>query len=493
MTLFSARIFFALSLLLLTMKLLGNPFRFIVAMDGTGTHTSLQAAINDAPDHILTRIFIKKGVYNEQIAIGTHTAPSLKKISLIGEHRDSVVITGHRARNSTNGLTFMQVVTFQVYATDFYAENLTIQNTSFGNGQAEALFTGADRQTFNNVKIKGFQDTYRSRKGTRGYFRNSWIEGTVDFIYAGGVLFFDHCIIHCLPGGGYITAPEDAAFTIPRASTAIDRFLRLGFIFRNCDITAAPGVANNSYYLGRPWNVMAGSFFIQCRLGKHIHPAGWIGWNGNEASSSFAEFRNTDSEGNPIPTGQRVSWSFQLPEQDVIAHFTPQSVYARVSTTTYDPESLCVAPTPPTGLHLDGNVLRWTAAEPVAGYAIFQNGQFVGSTADNHFVPSEGVTGVFSIKSVGAFGQLSQTAVSTYTPEISKKQPFLWVANTLYFSEPAQLKLFHVSGRMAMEVLSYQDKISLNHLSRGVYVYHIRFQQGAWKQGKLNFTHNSSF
>ena len=179
-------------------------------------------------------------------------------ISLIGESAEGVVISsnGHRA---DNGLTFYDIVTFQVYAKDFYAENLTIQNTAGNVGQAEALFTGNDKQTFKNCRILGFQDTFRSKKGTRSYFKDCWIEGAVDFIYAGGIIFFDDCSIHHVRGG-YVAAPEDCFASIPKSKTACGKVLKLGFIFRNCDLTANDDVKDQCY-LGRPWSENSG-FFI---------------------------------------------------------------------------------------------------------------------------------------------------------------------------------------------------------------------------------------
>ncbi len=477
----------------LTTKLEGQPFRFVVSPDGSGTHTTLQSAINDCPDNELSRIFIRKGVYNEQISIGTNTTASLKKISLIGEHPDSVIITGDKFRNSSNGLTFLQVVTFQVYATDFYAENITIRNTSSGNGQAEALYTGADRQTFKNVKLKGFQDTYRSKKGTRGYFKNCWIEGTVDFIYAGGVLFFDDCTIHCLPGGGYITAPEDAAFTIPRAQTAIDKFLRLGFIFRNCNITAAQGVANNSYFLGRPWNVSAGSFYLNCRLGSHIHPVGWVGWNGNETSSSFAEFRSLDSNGNPANITQRASWSFQLPEQDVNTHFTTQAVYARVSSTVFNPEALCVAPAAPANLRTNGNTLEWEAVETAAGYVVLRGGQYVGQTTNTHYTPAGGLEGVYTVKSVGPAGQLGEAAVITNTETAQTNSLFQIIGKTIYFNSPSYCSIYDLSGKLFSETKGLVSKLDMSDQQSGFFLLKITDNLGQKFSGKVKITHNWSF
>ena len=68
-------------------------FRCIVAKDGTGTDSTLQAAIDKCPDNVRSIIYVKKGTYYGQTYLGTKTVPSSKIISIIGEDRDQVIIT----------------------------------------------------------------------------------------------------------------------------------------------------------------------------------------------------------------------------------------------------------------------------------------------------------------------------------------------------------------------------------------------------------------
>jgi pectin methylesterase-like acyl-CoA thioesterase len=207
------------SLLVLTCLLIGSlnassqVFKYVVAIDGSGDYTSIQSALNACPDGLTSMIFIKDGTYNEQVTLGSKTAASTKRISLIGESYGGVLITHSQSRASSGSPTYSDVCTVKLYASDFYAENISIQNAAGATGMAEALYTAGDRQIFRNCKVLGYQDTYRSKKGTRGYFKNCWLEGAVDFIYAGGTLFFDDCTINCVNGGGHIVAPEDSYTT----------------------------------------------------------------------------------------------------------------------------------------------------------------------------------------------------------------------------------------------------------------------------------------
>ncbi|MDD3322733.1 MAG: pectinesterase family protein [Paludibacter sp.] len=456
-------------LLLISVSSNSQIFRCIVAADGTGTDSIIQSAIDKCPENEKSIIFIKKGTYNGQTYIGAKATPSSKIISLIGEDPEQVILTYDKSLPMVT--KFEEATTFQIYANDFYAENITFANSAGNTGQALALYTAGDRQTFKNCRILGYQDTYRSKKGTRGYFKNCWIEGAVDFIYAGGVEFFDDCTINCVNGGGYITAPEDAYVTIPKASTVCQKFLRVGFFFRNCDITANSDVPDNSYYLGRPWNSMAGTFYLNCKLGKHIKPAGWKDWSGNETSSSFAEYNSTDMNGIPIDTTSRVSWSFQLPKADVDSLLGLQAIYQRVSTEVYNPVPICTAPSAPTSVTLNGGTIYWASVDGVAGYIILLDGQYVSETSETSYTDNSGQTGVYSVKCVGALGQLSDaTSTSTAIEDIETKRIKAFIKkDEILLSEPATVKLYTLNG---VKLLTSEkcSSVSIKNLTNGVYV-----------------------
>ena len=470
--------YFIVFLLCICVKSNAQPFNFIVAADGSGTHTTIQAALDACPDGVQSLIFIKNGTYNEQVSLGTKAVSSTKKISLIGESDNAVIITHSQSRASSGSPTFEDICTVKLYANDFYAENITIQNTAGNTGMAEALYTAGDRQTFKNCRILGYQDTYRSKKGTRGYFKNCFIEGAVDFIYAGGILFFDDCTINCVNGGGYITAPEDAYITIPKASTVCQKFLRVGFFFRNCNITANSDVADNSYYLGRPWAASAGTFYLNCKLGKHIKAVGWKEWSGNETTSSFAEYNSMDASGNPIDVTSRVSWSFQLPQADVDNLMTTAGIYGLVTGTTYEPISLCIAPAVPASVIANGNVISWATVDGVAGYVILKDGKYLSSASETTFTDNSGVSGIYSIKSVGTLGLLSAaTSAATALNEIIEF-PQVTISNEMiYLYQPATINLLSSNGikvGTAENCLTY----SIKNITKGVYFLQIKDLNG---------------
>jgi pectinesterase len=184
-----------------------------------------------------------------------------------------------------------------VEADDFYASNLTIQNTSGEVGQAVALSVFSDRVVIGNCNILGNQDTlYASGEGNRQYFKDCYIKGTTDFIFGSATALFENCTIHSKKNS-YITA----------ASTP--EGIEYGFVFKNCKLTADENVTE--VYLGRPWRIYAKTVFINCEMGNHIKPEGWHNWSKPEAekTSFYGEYNCT---GAGFKSQSRVSWSHQL-------------------------------------------------------------------------------------------------------------------------------------------------------------------------------------
>src|ERR1044072_1384476 len=156
--------------------------------------------------------------------------------------------------------------TVLVQGNDFYADNLTIQNTAGRVGQAVALHVEGDRATIKNCRLLGNQDTlYLATESSRQYYQDCYIEGTTDFIFGEATVVFQNCTIKSLINS-YITA----AATRPNQ--------QFGFVFFNCKLIA--DTSATKVYLGRPWRPFAKTVFINCELGSHIVPEGWNPWKG---------------------------------------------------------------------------------------------------------------------------------------------------------------------------------------------------------------------
>lgn len=316
----------------------GAQNKIVVTPDGTGDYTTIQAALDAVPDNTETIVYVKNGTYDEHINV-TSTS---KKINLIGESRDGVILTS--SVGCASGVQYNKTTAINLAARDFYAENITFQNTSGkAGGQALAVYLYGDRQTFYHCSFKGYQDTHRTKKGCRSYYKECLIEGATDFIYAGGTAWFEDCTIHCI-GNGFITAPEDISInTLGKNGDKI----YLGFIFHNCTITRASNVSAGSVYLGRPWaSSMAGSIFLNCNLGDVINAAGWTTMGSNTGTNSFfGEYGSKTNTGSSIDVSKRISWSHQISEEDYDAIMNQHAVDSIFLVCTkgsvkYDPEAV---------------------------------------------------------------------------------------------------------------------------------------------------------
>jgi pectinesterase len=205
-----------------------------------------------------------------------------------------------------------------VQGPNFTAENITFENTTPREDkvQALAMYVEADRAVFRKCRFLGWQDTLRAdapRGGLgRQYYADCYIEGHVDFIYAGGTAVLDRCHIH-VKADGYITAAST-----PEA-------LPFGYVFLDCKVTAGPGV-QKGFYLGRPWRPFAATAFLRCELPAQVRPEGWHNWGKpeNEKTARYAEYKSTGPGAHPT---SRISWARQLTEAEAAA-FTVKNVLA---------------------------------------------------------------------------------------------------------------------------------------------------------------------
>ena len=198
-------------------------YDFVVAQDGSGDFFTVQEAINAVPDMrkgSRTTIWIRKGIYKEKVVV----PESKVALSLIGEEGTVITYDDYASKPNRFGENTgtSGSASCYIYAPDFYAENITFENSAGPVGQAVACFVSADRAYFKHCRFLGFQDTlYTYAKGVRQYYEECYIEGTVDFIFGWSAAVFNRCHIHS-KGNGYVTAPST------------DQGQRFGYLMYDC-------------------------------------------------------------------------------------------------------------------------------------------------------------------------------------------------------------------------------------------------------------------
>jgi pectinesterase len=304
---------------------------YTVAADGSGTHTTITAAItaaNAGPAATRAYIRVMPGEYRELVCV-KGTIP----ITLYGADTDAtkVVIafdnyngkavdttkTNACAAPSATATSYgtSGSTTFFASSNGFQAQNLTFANdfaegTLTSNIQAVALTAQGDQQVFQNVRVLGNQDTLQVKtpdgtKLSRIYFKGSYIEGDTDFIFGRATAVFDDCTIT------YVSVRKKNSTHISPSTEATNPY---GFLIINSRIQGDAGMPTGSAataFLGRAWDDSSATspngqaVIRETEVSDHIVVAGpWtVAATSNRAFSAetnrMYEYKNTGAGAAP--------------------------------------------------------------------------------------------------------------------------------------------------------------------------------------------------
>jgi len=294
-------------------------FDFVVAQDGSGNGTTIQSAFDAVPLNNASTflIFVKNGTYNEYPTL----AITKNNVSLIGQSRDGVIITGSHY-SGLGSYTTSTCQTFEILSDNLYCENITVQNTAgLTIGQAVALKVYGDKDVFKNVKLTGYQDTHLTANvgADRQYYLNCDIRGSVDFIFGNGACFFDNCLLYM--------QDRSTADVVCAPSTATGN--TYGYVFNNCTIDGASS-QDGVYDIGRPWQNSPRAVYINTKMNILAASAGWISMS--TIPALFAEFGTVNAANNPVNLSARNT-SFSYTATDGVTLVSGSSPTAVLSAT----------------------------------------------------------------------------------------------------------------------------------------------------------------
>nr|QIR83194.1 pectin methylesterase 36 [Cunninghamia lanceolata] len=283
---------------------------FYVTVDktpGVGDYTSVKQALSSLPLINLVRIVIKinPGVYKEKIEIPATQA----FITLEGAGTDKTVIQWGDSADTKgpNGQPYgtRNSATFAVNSPYFIAKNITFKNTAplpapgAVGKQAVAFRISGDTAAFLGCKFLGAQDTLYDHQG-RHYFKDCYIEGSVDFIFGNALSMYEGCHLHA------ISTSYGAVAAQKRESMLDDT----GFSFVNCKVTGS-----GALYLGRAWGTFSRVVFAYTYMDNIIVPKGWYNWGdpSRELTVFFGQYKCSGPGSN---YEGRVSWCRELTDQE---------------------------------------------------------------------------------------------------------------------------------------------------------------------------------
>ncbi|KXS09417.1 carbohydrate esterase family 8 protein [Gonapodya prolifera JEL478] len=291
----------------------------VVAKDGSGKFTTLQAAVNSVkqPNTAEVVIYVKAGTYTEQVSIKSDY------ITIVGDGYASTKITNKldaktwQSQNPGASGASAEAGTVKVQGAFFKAFDITFENTATAS-QAPAFYILGDNMYIENVQFLGWQDTLLSYQGTNQWFYNCYIRGDVDFIWGYGRAIFQNSEFHVgkrpsgSTGNGYIIANGNDG-----SSHKTSWFLML-----DSSISADSGM---SAWLGRPWGSAAAGTWQGVYMPSSVPAAGYQPMSsGTPSGTQYYEVIGTNT-GPGSSTGNRVKWVHTTNTKSSFSSFFPSA------------------------------------------------------------------------------------------------------------------------------------------------------------------------
>lgn len=402
-------------------------FDVVVAKDGSGDYTTIQAALDAVPANRTAPwlIFIKNGTYEELVRI-----PSNKPfIHLIGQDKDKVKITfaincsssasdlGWEYSKSKFGMSDCSCMVSE--STDFYAENISFEN-KYGveaqNGpQALAIRTANDRFAFYHCNLRSFQDTWQttSTDNQRHYAYKCRIEGAVDYIYNNGNVLVEQCTLYNLRKGSVIVAPSHKAAT------------NWGYVFRDCTIDGNTSAIEGNNAFGRPWHNAPQAVFINSKVLIPMKTEGWLDMGA--IPKIFAEYNSFNANGQLLDlSGRKTTYSYtDSGTGEVITGNVEKNVLTDEEAAQYSYENVIMASdgwdprqyfepvAKPENVKAENKYLTWNACDYAICYVVLRNDSVIGFTTTPSFSDNSAELNQnysYVIKAVNEYGSLSEAS-----------------------------------------------------------------------------------
>jgi pectinesterase len=243
---------------------------------------------------------VKKGIYKENVEIISQKT----NVMLVGDGADATIITG--SLNVVDGTGTFQSATVAAVGDGFIAQDIAFLNTAGPEKhQAVALRVGSDKSVINRCKIDAFQDTLYTHSN-RQFYRDSFITGTIDFIFGNGAVVLQKCQL-------VARKPLNNQKNMVTAQGRLDPNQNTATSIQQCDVIPSPDLeavqGSIKTYLGRPWKKYSRTVVLQSLIGTHIDPTGWAEWDA--ASKDFLEtlyYGEYMNSGPGAGISKRVNW-----------------------------------------------------------------------------------------------------------------------------------------------------------------------------------------
>lgn len=359
-------------------------------------------------------------------------------ISIIGQSKDNTIIRNHPI---VEGISYTATLCVEKNKTDFYAEDLTLENefdywgtmagqsSSSGAGRADVFYDRGNRSIMKNVALKSYQDTYYSNNASpdyRGYFENCDFYGVVDYICGNGNIWFEKCnLILRDRKGNNIAAPR----------TEVDQ--EWGYVFNECSIKPESDnmirFTDKDWTLARAWNNSPACTYLNTKMYTQPQSYGWGRGMDSNLMLRFHEYKSIDGADNMLSLVTR-SLAACVPavgSDDVILSDEQASGYTLRNvvggTDGFEPNELCMQIDAASGakadydenhevwnddIVLDDDILQWNKHTTALCYVVFKlneatnKWEYIDNTTDAIINLADYGSGYYSVRAANQRGGL---------------------------------------------------------------------------------------
>ena len=363
-------------------------------------------------------------------------------ISIIGQSKDNTIIRNHPI---VEGISYTATLYVEKNNknnnTDFYAEDLTLENefdywgtmagqsSSSGAGRADVFYDCGNRSIMKNVALKSYQDTYYSNNASpdyRGYFENCDFYGVVDYICGNGNIWFEKCnLILRDRKGNNIAAPR----------TEVDQ--EWGYVFNECSIKPESDnmirFTDKDWTLARAWNNSPACTYLNTKMYTQPQSYGWGRGMDSNLMLRFHEYKSIDGADNMLSLVTR-SLAACVPavgSDDVILSDEQASGYTLRNvvggTDGFEPNELCMQIDAASGakadydenhevwnddIVLDDDILKWNKHTTALCYVVFKlneatnKWEYIDNTTDAIINLADYGSGYYSVRAANQRGGL---------------------------------------------------------------------------------------
>ncbi|XP_062074741.1 probable pectinesterase 68 [Humulus lupulus] len=254
-------------------KWIGPTGHRVITVDvkGSAQFKSVQAAVDSVAENntVSITILIRPGYYIEKVVVPV-TKPY---ITFQGAGKEVTIIEWHD-RASDPGPNGQQLRTYRtasvtVLANYFSARNISFKNTApaplpgMQGWQAAAFRISGDKAYFSGCGFYGAQDTLLDDAG-RHYFKQCYIEGSIDFIFGNARSMYKDCELHSIA----------TRFGSIAAQYRNSPYENTGFAFVNCRVTGT-----GPLYVGRAMGKYARIVYSFTHFDDVVAHGGWDDWD----------------------------------------------------------------------------------------------------------------------------------------------------------------------------------------------------------------------